>query len=103
MTVEIEVDLQGKPMPVVRFYRGGRELREDSRTSMASDKDLGKASLEVRRIRSTEEAKYTVTLEQDGSVTDTATFTVFIKGLLTIIRHLFRLEICQSRQYFFAY
>ena len=80
MKVEIEVAMDGKPMPNVHYLRAGRELREDSRISISTDKSSGKSRLEIKKTRLTDEAKYTVNLEQDGVITDMATFSVFIKG-----------------------
>jgi hypothetical protein len=40
----------------------------------------GTSTLEIKKTRLTDEAKYTVNLEQDGVITDSATFSVFIKG-----------------------
>ena len=47
---------------------------------MSSLQASGKSTLEIKKTRLTDEAKYTVNLEQDGVITDTATFSVFIKG-----------------------
>ncbi|KAL8579173.1 hypothetical protein ACOMHN_010757 [Nucella lapillus] len=79
MRMDVEVALDGKPMPSVHFIRAGRELKEDSRVSFYTDKQMGIRTLEIRKTRLTDEAKYTVNLEQDGVITDTATFSVFIK------------------------
>ncbi|XP_041366543.1 twitchin-like isoform X3 [Gigantopelta aegis] len=78
LKVDLEIDLQGKPMPAIRFYRAGRELREDTRTAISTDPS-GKATLLIKKTRITDEAKYSVVLEQDGMSTDTATFSIFIK------------------------
>ena len=84
MKVDIFVDLDGKPMPNVRFLRAGRELREDSRIVISTNKSKGKSTLEIKKARMQDEAKYTVNLEQDGVVTDSATFSVFIKGIVVV-------------------
>jgi hypothetical protein len=38
MKVDISVALDGKPMPNVKYLRANRELREDSRVSITTDK-----------------------------------------------------------------
>ncbi|XP_070200689.1 twitchin-like isoform X4 [Littorina saxatilis] len=79
MKMNIEVALDGKPMPTVKYLRAGREMRDDSRIAIRHDKVAGKSTLEIKKTRQTDDAKYTVNLEQDGVITDTATFSVFVK------------------------
>lgn len=74
------VNIDGKTMPGVKFFRAGRELREDTRTAIVLDEKNKTATLKIKKTRTTDEAKYTVNLEQGGAVTDTGTFSVFIKG-----------------------
>ena len=85
MRMDVEVALDGKPMPIVRFLRAGRELKEDSRVSFFTDEVAGVHTLEIKKTRLTDEAKYLVNLEADGFVTDSATFSVFIKGLYWLL------------------
>ncbi|XP_071104533.1 twitchin-like isoform X3 [Haliotis cracherodii] len=77
LMVKFKLDLQGKPLPSVRIFRAGREVREDTRTSIVSDKN--NCYLEIKKTRIQDEAKYSVVLEQNGMKTDEATFSVFIK------------------------
>ncbi|XP_059156398.1 twitchin-like isoform X4 [Physella acuta] len=77
LLVSVTADPKGKPPPVIKFYRGPRELKDDSRVSI---KVNGLTStLGIKRTRQTDEAKYTVNIESEGAITDTATFSVFIK------------------------
>ena len=75
-------------MPAVRFFRAGRELREDTRTAISADPS-GRVTLLIKKTRIADEAKYSVVLEQDGVSTDTATFSIFIKGLYSCMLHVF--------------
>ncbi|KAL8565323.1 hypothetical protein ACOMHN_029019 [Nucella lapillus] len=79
MKLDVELQLDGKPMPTVRYLRAGRELREDSRVSIATNNDRAKTTLTIKKAKSTDEAKYTINLEHNGVITDTATFSVFVK------------------------
>lgn len=79
LSVEIGINLNGKPKPNVRFYRAGRELREDSRITIVPTPSGG-AILEIKKTRIQDEAKYSVSLDLNGAITDTATFSIFIKG-----------------------
>ncbi|CAL1540886.1 unnamed protein product, partial [Lymnaea stagnalis] len=77
LKVTVTADPKGKPPPAIKFYRGPRELKDDSRVTITVD---GLTSiLGIKRTRITDEAKYTVNIESEGAITDTATFSVFIK------------------------
>ncbi|KAH9502720.1 hypothetical protein Btru_069595 [Bulinus truncatus] len=77
LRVSVTADPRGKPAPLIKFYRGPRELKDDSRVSIRTD---GLTSIfGIKRTRQTDEAKYTVNIESEGAITDTATFSVFIK------------------------
>lgn len=78
LKLTVTVDPKGKPTPVVKFYRGPRELKDDSRVSVKADGLT--STLGIKRTRLTDESKYTVNIESEGAITDTATFSVFIKG-----------------------
>ena len=58
--------------------RGKRELKDDSRTKIQTNGD--KSTMKIKRSRFTDEAKYTVILEQEGVEVDQATWSVFVKG-----------------------
>lgn len=77
MRISLDV-LPDLPAPVIKFFRAGKELREDSRTNFGI-KD-NKAMLQVQKTRFADEAKYTLQLEQDGIVVDKVVWSVFIKG-----------------------
>lgn len=64
--------------PEAKFFRAGRQLKEDSRTNIGVLNDL--ALLKLAKTRFTDEAKYKVQILQDGAVVDEADFSVFIKG-----------------------
>ena len=74
---------EGVPAPSVRFYRGKRELKDDTRTRIIH-KEQGSA-LNINKARFTDESKYTVVVEQDGIPVDQATFSVFVKGLFAAV------------------
>ncbi|XP_055900297.1 twitchin-like isoform X6 [Biomphalaria glabrata] len=77
LKITVTADPKGKPAPAIKFYRGPRELKDDSRVSIRVD---GLSStFGIKRTRLTDEAKYTVNIESEGAITDTATFSVFIK------------------------
>lgn len=79
LSVKIPVDVQdGVPEPKIRFYKGSRELKNDSRVTI-TDKPFG-SILQIKKTRFPDEAKYTAVLEQGGTPVDQATFSVFIKG-----------------------
>ena len=78
LKLTVDVDPKGKASHVVKFYRGVRELRDDSRVSISHKGNS--STLGIKRTRLTDEAKYTVNVESEGAITDTATFSVFIKG-----------------------
>lgn len=85
MKITVTADPKGKPAPAIKFYRGPRELKDDSRVSIRVD---GLSStFGIKRTRLTDEAKYTVNIESEGAITDTATFSVFIKGNFVIVTH----------------
>jgi len=67
------------PAPGIRFFRAGREIRTDSRTNFAVKDNT--ALLQVQKTRFTDEAKYTMNLEQGGIVVDKVVWSVFIKGI----------------------
>ncbi|XP_076471204.1 twitchin-like [Babylonia areolata] len=79
MKLDVEVQLDGKPMPNVRYLRAGREIREDSRVTIKTMADRAKSTLTIKKAKYTDEAKYTINLEQDGVITDSATFSLFVK------------------------
>lgn len=66
------------PAPTIKFFRAGREIRSDSRTNFGLKDNL--ALLQVEKTRFTDEAKYTMNLEQGGVVVDKVVWSVFIKG-----------------------
>jgi len=66
------------PPPVVKFFRAGREIREDSRSNFGLAHQ--QAMLQVKKTRFSDEAKYTLQLEQEGTVVDKVVWSVFIKG-----------------------
>ncbi|XP_052800015.1 twitchin-like isoform X4 [Mya arenaria] len=76
MRIGLEV-LPDKPLPSIKFFRAGREIREDSRTNYGI-KD-NQALLQVKKTRFTDEAKYMLQLEQEGVVVDKVVWSVFIK------------------------
>ncbi|KAH3877136.1 hypothetical protein DPMN_000993, partial [Dreissena polymorpha] len=76
MRISLDV-LPDLPPPAIKFFRAGKELREDSRTNFGI-KD-NKAMLQVQKTRFADEAKYTLQLEQDGIVVDKVVWSVFIK------------------------
>lgn len=78
LKMTVTVDPRGKPAPIIRFYRGTRELKDDSRVTIRTDGFS--SSFSIKRTRQTDEAKYTVNIESEGAITDSATFSVFIKG-----------------------
>ena len=69
----------GLQAPNVKFFRGKRELKDDTRTRIIH-KDQG-SSLNINKARFSDESKYTVIVEQEGVPVDQATFSVFVKGL----------------------
>ncbi|KAJ8299697.1 hypothetical protein KUTeg_023757 [Tegillarca granosa] len=78
LSVKIPVDVQdGVPEPKIRFYKGNRELKNDSRVTI-TEKPFG-SILQIKKTRFPDEAKYTAVLEQGGTPVDQATFSVFIK------------------------
>jgi hypothetical protein len=66
------------PPPSIKFWRAGREIREDSRTNFGLRDN--QALLQVQKTRFTDEAKYSLTVEQEGVVVDKVVWSVFIKG-----------------------
>ena len=79
LRVKIACDvLPDLPPPIIKFYRANRELREDSRTNYGMMDN--QAMMQIKKTRFTDEAKYSLTLEQDGVVVDKVTWSVFIKG-----------------------
>ena len=70
------------PPPSIKFYKAGREIREDSRSKFILKNNL--ALLQIQKSRFTDEAKYTLTLEQDGVVVDKCVWSVFIKGMFNL-------------------
>lgn len=77
MKIPIEV-LPDLPPPAIKFFRAGREIREDSRTNFGLREN--QALLQVQKTRFTDEAKYSLILEQGGVVVDKVVWSVFIKG-----------------------
>lgn len=77
MKIPLEV-LPDMPLPSIKFFRAGREIREDSRTNFGMRDD--QALLQVKKTRFTDEAKYSLILEQGGIVVDKVVWSVFIKG-----------------------
>lgn len=75
LDIEVQPDA---PAPAVKYLRGGRELKNDSRTKITTQGN--KSTMMIRRSRFTDEAKYTAILEQDGVQVDEATWSVFVKG-----------------------
>ncbi|XP_071120619.1 twitchin-like isoform X18 [Mytilus edulis] len=67
----------GLQAPNVKFFRGKRELKDDTRTRIIH-KDKG-SSLNINKARFSDESKYTVIVEQEGVPVDQATFSVFVK------------------------
>ncbi|CAC5385763.1 unnamed protein product [Mytilus coruscus] len=67
----------GLQAPNVKFFRGKRELKDDTRTRIIH-KDQG-SSLNINKARFSDESKYTVVVEQEGVPVDQATFSVFVK------------------------
>ena len=79
LRVKIACDvLPDLPPPVIKFYRANREIREDSRTNYGMMDN--QAMMQIKKTRFTDEAKYSMTIEQDGVVVDKVTWSVFIKG-----------------------
>jgi hypothetical protein len=77
--MKLDIDVQSDaPAPAVRYLRAGRELKNDSRTKIITQGN--KSSLQIRRSRFTDEAKYTAILEQEGVPVDELTWSVFVKG-----------------------
>lgn len=79
--ISCKLDIEVQPdasAPAVRYLRGGRELKNDSRTKITTQGN--KSTMMIRRSRFTDEAKYTAILEQDGVQVDEATWSVFVKG-----------------------
>uniref|UniRef100_K1R5L7 Titin n=1 Tax=Magallana gigas TaxID=29159 RepID=K1R5L7_MAGGI len=74
LDIEVQPDA---PAPAVKYLRGGRELKNDSRTKITTQGN--KSTMMIRRSRFTDEAKYTAILEQDGVQVDEATWSVFVK------------------------
>ena len=75
ITCDVVPDL---PPPIIKFYRANREIREDSRTNFGMSDN--KAMMQIKKTRFTDEAKYMLTLEQEGVIVDKVTWSVFIKG-----------------------
>lgn len=79
ISCKLDIEVQSDaPAPAVRYLRAGRELKNDSRTKIITSGN--KSSLQIRRSRFTDEAKYTAILEQEGVPVDEATWSVFVKG-----------------------
>ncbi len=76
----VKIDTLGGPMPKVKFYRAGREIINDTRSNININDMLACASLQIQKTRIQDEAKYSVSIEQDGVTWDQASFSVFIKG-----------------------
>ncbi|XP_069132541.1 twitchin-like isoform X9 [Argopecten irradians] len=76
--VDVQINVQdGAASPVVRFMKGKRELKNDSRTNIVQDK--ASAKLVMQKSRFADEAKYTAQLMQDGVTVDEMTWSVFVK------------------------
>ncbi|XP_052825204.1 twitchin isoform X2 [Octopus bimaculoides] len=74
-----KIDTNDCPMPKVKFYRAGREIVNDTRCAIRVNDLLNCASLEIKKTKIQDEAKYSVVLEHDGYTSDTTSFSVFIK------------------------
>ncbi|XP_021346443.1 twitchin-like isoform X8 [Mizuhopecten yessoensis] len=76
--VDLEINVQdGAASPVVRFMKGKREMKNDSRTNIVQGK--ASAKFVMQKSRFADEAKYTAQLMQDGVKVDEITWSVFVK------------------------
>ena len=78
MTMEIVV--KDKP-PKVKFYILHRDIVSDPRSTVTYDRESGRATLELRKCKNADEAKWRVQVEDEqNKVLDFAGFSVFVKG-----------------------
>jgi Immunoglobulin I-set domain len=69
--------------PSVDWYRGAIPMKTDPRVTITYDEKEMHATMEIKKCKITDEAKYRVQVEdKDGEETlDFAGFSVFVKGL----------------------
>ncbi|XP_023931299.1 twitchin isoform X3 [Lingula anatina] len=78
--ITLEIDVDGKEMPFVRFFKGKRQLKNDARTVINMDAPNKRCTLHIKKSRFPDEGKYAVFLENaNGQMTDEAKFTIFVK------------------------
>lgn len=79
--IVVEVELDAKTMPLVRWFKGKRELKNDARTNIDVDAKNKRCKVSIKKARVQDEGKYTVFLEgSEGQLLDQAKFTIFVKG-----------------------
>ena len=68
---------------MVKWYAAGREITRAPRIKFTYDKESGVATLEVKKCKDRDEAKYKCELcDAEGHAIDYAGFSVFVKGKL---------------------
>ena len=79
-TMTMEIVVKDKP-PKVKFYILHRDVSSDPRSTVTYDRETGKATLELRKCKNADEAKWRVQVEDEqNKVMDFAGFSVFVKG-----------------------
>lgn len=79
MSVSVRcIVLPGMTPPTIKFTRGLRELKDDSRTTVNFTDTTG--AITIKKCKYTDEAKYSAILEIDGREIDKITWSVFVKG-----------------------
>ena len=78
--MKMEIEVKDKP-PKVKFYILHRDISSDPRSTVTYDRETGKATLELRKCKNSDEAKWRVQVEDENNkALDYAGFSVFVKG-----------------------
>ena len=74
----LEAVVDGHPFPNITWYKGARELAENSKFGFQVDKSTGIVGLSITRAKAEDEAKYTLRIHNDLGE-EKATCSLFVK------------------------
>lgn len=87
--MSFSLSVEGTPMPMIRFYKGKRELRDDNRTKIKTDAKTKQVTLTLSKFKPADEGQYSVEMLLKGKTLETHKFAVRMKSTCARLMMLF--------------
>lgn len=84
-TAYITFDVEGDPIPTLKFFKGSAEIFEGGRYKICTDGDSNTVHFAIRKAKANDEGKYKVVATNEHGE-DTATIQLFISGKYLLTR-----------------